>query len=214
MIPLVELVDVAVTAGPTPIVRSITLRLDEGECLAIEGPNGAGKTTLLRVIATLIPPTAGSGWTLGAKCGTPDVRRVRPLIGFAGHVPAMAGPLTLFENLAFVADLTEKLRTSVTQALEMVGLARAWDRKAADCSHGMLRRADLARLFISPPRLLLLDEPHAGLDSSAQPLIAELVNRAIEAGGGAVLVSHDPTTLIDLADRRLTLRAGSLEPVA
>lgn len=213
MIPLVELVDVGVTAGPTPIVTSITLRVDEGECLAIQGPNGAGKTTLLRVIATLLAPTAGEGRTLDARLGTPEVRRVRPLIGLAGHVPAMEGPLTLFENLVFVAELTGRRRSSVTEALELVGLAGARDRKAVECSHGMLRRADLARLFLNPSRLLLLDEPHAGLDAFAQPLILELVSRTLDAGGGAVLVSHDPTSLVDLADRRLTLRAGSLEPV-
>lgn len=211
---LVELTDVAVTAGPTPIVKSITLRVEEGECLAIQGPNGAGKTTILRVIATLLPPSGGVGRILGVRLGTPEVRRIRPLIGLSGHVPALAGPMTLSENLAFVADLTGRSRRAVNEALELVGLAGARDRKALECSHGMRRRADLARLFLNPSQLLLLDEPHAGLDALAQPLILELVSRTVETGGGAVLVSHDLTTLIDLADRRLTLRAGSLEPVA
>jgi heme exporter protein A len=213
VVSLVELNDAAVMAGKAPIVKSITLRLDEGECLAIQGPNGAGKTTLLRVIATLVSTTQGSGRVLGAALGTDEIRKIRPLIGLAGHVPALAGPLTLFENLAFVADLCGRQRTEAGAALELVGLAGARDRRASHCSHGMLRRADLARLFLNPPRLLLLDEPHAGLDASAQPLISELVRRAVGAGGGAVLVSHDPTTLVDMADRRLTLRAGSLEPL-
>jgi heme exporter protein A len=210
---LVELTDVGVTAGPTPIVKSITLRVEEGECLAIQGPNGAGKTTILRVIATLLAPSGGEGMILGVRLGAPEVRQIRPLIGLAGHVPALAGPMTLSENLAFVADLTGRTRSAASEALELVGLAGARDRKALECSHGMRKRADLARLFLNPPRLLLLDEPHAGLDALAQPLILELVSRAVRTGGGAVLVSHDPTTLIDLADRRLTLRAGSLEPV-
>lgn len=213
VVSLVELDDAAVMAGTAPIVKSITLHLAEGECLAIQGPNGAGKTTLLRVIATLVSPTKGGGRVLDAALGTDQVTKIRALIGLAGHTPALAGPLTLFENLAFVADLCGRTRVEAAGALEVVGLAGARNRRASDCSHGMLRRADLARLFLNPPRLLLLDEPHAGLDASAQPLINELVRRAVTTGGGAVLVSHDPTTLIDLADRRLTLRAGTLEPV-
>jgi heme ABC exporter ATP-binding subunit CcmA len=209
---LVELDDVSVTAGSTPIISSVSLILEEGKSLAIQGPNGAGKTTLLRVIATLLAPSKGEGRILGARIGTEETRNIRHRIGLAGHVPAVFAPLTLLENLVFVADLTGRSHSQAKAALDLVGLGGAENRKAGDCSHGMLRRADLARLFLHTPLLLLLDEPHAGLDSSAQPLIAELVGRTRRDGGGAVLVSHDPTTLLEVADRTLTLRAGNLEP--
>jgi ABC-type sulfate/molybdate transport systems ATPase subunit len=75
----------------------------------------------------------------------------------------------------------------------------------------MRRRTDLARLFLVPPRLLLLDEPQAGLDSSAQPMVEELIRQVRSGGGGAVLVSHDASGLSGLADRMLTLRSGALE---
>jgi ABC-type transport system involved in cytochrome c biogenesis ATPase subunit len=102
----------------------------------------------------------------------------------------------------------------VHSALDRVGLMGAAHRTAAVCSQGMLRRADLARLLLRPLSLLLLDEPHAGLDDSAQPLVAALIQDTIGGGGGAVLVSHDPRGLFGLTDRQVDLRQGRLEPVA
>jgi len=208
---LVELQDVGVAVDLVPIISAVSLHLDQGECLGIQGPNGAGKTTLLRVIATLMTPTAGSGMVLGARLGTREISSVRPNIGLAGHIPALAGPLTLLENLLLVSRLTGRNKEDAAVALARVGLAGAAGRSADRCSHGMRRRTDLARLFLAPPRLLLLDEPHAGLDSSAQPLVDELIRRVVAVGGGAVLVSHDPASLAGLADRMLTLRSGALE---
>jgi heme exporter protein A len=208
---LVELRDVDVAVDLVPIISAISLHLDEGECLGIQGPNGAGKSTLLRVVATLQKATRGSGMILGAELGSPNLTSVRPAIGLAGHAPALAGPLTLLENLALVARLTGRTEDDALEALARVGLAGAAERPARRCSNGMRKRADLARLFLAPPRLLLLDEPQAGLDSTAQPLVAELIRRAVGSGGGAILVSHDGSDLSALADRMLTLRSGVLE---
>jgi heme exporter protein A len=210
---MVELNDVDVAIDLVPIVSAVSLHLAQGECLGIQGPNGAGKTTLLRVIATLVTPTGGSGNVLGAGLGSKAMFSVRPEIGLAGHVPALAGPLSLLENLLLVARLTGRPEEEAAAALARVGLAGAARRPAERCSHGMRRRADLARLFLAVPRLLLLDEPQAGLDSAAQPLVDELIREVIARGGGAVLVSHDPAGLSLLATRMLTLRSGVLEGV-
>jgi heme exporter protein A len=211
---LFRLEAIAVNLGPIPIISEITADLEPGECLGIRGPNGAGKTTLLRVMATLLRPSAGSGEVLGARLGTATVIGIRTGIGLMGHQPALAASLTLFENLMLAARLRAVGEGEVRTALDRVGLIGAADRIAAVCSQGMLRRADLARLFIQPPRLLLLDEPHAGLDDSAQPLVAALIDRTTGNGGGAVLVSHDPRGLLGLTDRQVDLRMGRLEPVA
>ena len=208
---LVELRDVEVAVDLVPIISAVSLHLDEGECLGIQGPNGAGKSTLLRVVATLQKATRGSGMILGVELGSPNLTSVRPGIGLAGHAPALAGPLTLLENLALVARLTGRAEEDALDALALVGLAGAAKRPARRCSNGMRKRADLARLFLAPPRLLLLDEPQAGLDSTAQPLVAELIRRVVGGGGGAILVSHDASDLSDLANRMLTLRSGVLE---
>ena len=201
----------AVAVDLVPIISAVSLHVDPGECVGIQGPNGAGKTTLLRVIATLLAPTGGSGRVLGAELGSKEVPSVRPHIGLAGHIPALAGPLTLIENLLVVARLANRTKEDAAGALARVGLAGAAGRAADRCSHGMRRRTDLARLFLVPPRLLLLDEPQAGLDASAQPLVEELIRHVRSGGGGAVLVSHDASGLSGLADRMLSLRSGALE---
>ena len=211
---MVELQDLDVAVDLVPVVSAVSLHLDQGECLGIQGPNGAGKTTLLRVIATLLSPAGGSGTVLGARLGSREVFQVRTDIGLAGHTPALAGPLSLLENLRLVARLTGHREAEAVDALARVGLGGAAHRPAERCSHGMRRRADLARLFLDVPRLLLLDEPQAGLDSYAQPLIDELIRLVLGAGGGAVLVSHDPAGLSVLATRMLTLRSGALEGVS
>jgi heme exporter protein A len=209
---MVELHDVDVAVDLVPIISEVSLHVDPGECIGIQGPNGAGKTTLLRVIATLLTPTGGTGTVLGARLGSAEIPSVRREIGLAGHIPALAGPLSLMENLMLVARLSGRDKEAAAAALARVGLAGAAGRAADRCSHGMRRRTDLARLFLAPPRLLLLDEPQAGLDNTAQPLVEELIRHVTGGGGGAVLVSHDPSAFSGLADRMLTLRSGALEP--
>ena len=192
------------------MVLSATCTVDPGSCLAILGPNGAGKTTLLRVMATLLKPTSGRGTVFGVPLIGADLDPVRPRIGLSGHHPALSPSLTLRENLEFAARLSGKAPDRVSLVLELVGLGGAGNRLAERCSHGMRKRADLARLFLTEPDLLLLDEPLAGLDNSAAPLVNELVDRTRAQGGGAVLVSHDPASVSQLADHHLTLHDGVL----
>ncbi len=143
-------------------------------------------TAFLLLLATQLT----SGVDLGLLSGA--------LFGAARQATALLPLLAQFAP-GRTMDLLESLRPAAA--------GRAADR----CSHGMRRRADLARLLLVPPRLLLLDEPQAGLDASAQPLVEELIRQVRSGGGGAILVSHDPQGLSGLADRMLTLRSGALE---
>jgi heme exporter protein A len=204
------LADVDVRLGGTPVLRRLHLRLDAGEIIGLTGANGSGKTTLLRVLATLLPPSGGRGTVLGAELGGAGRRAVRPAIALLGHVPALYPKLTLRENLEMVARLAGAPSPSVAEALESVGLAGARDRRAERCSQGMLRRADFARALITTPRLLLLDEAHAGLDAAASSLVELAVEGVRQRGGGAVVVAHDPVRLRPLTDRTLELAAGRL----
>jgi heme ABC exporter ATP-binding subunit CcmA len=210
--PILRLEAVSVTAGNVPVVVSASCSVEPGQCLAILGPNGAGKTTLLRVMATLLRPSAGGGLVLGAPLDSPRLEAVRPRIGLAGHHPSLVASLTLRENLDFVARVSGRDPGRAIEALEAVGLADAADRLVSACSHGMRKRADLARLLLTEPELVLLDEPQAGLDSSAGPVVTHLVESARERGGAAVLVSHDPPSILGLADAHLTLQLGVLGP--
>ncbi|HJU80630.1 MAG TPA: heme ABC exporter ATP-binding protein CcmA [Acidimicrobiia bacterium] len=210
MEPLVSLRNVALSTPSYSILQPITLTIEAGSAIAIIGPNGAGKSTLLRVLATLAPPTEGEGEVLGARLGSREVLEVRHRVGLAGHVPALASRLTLRENLAFYARLSGISADRVEPALEAVGLASARERRAADCSAGMRKRADLARLLVDDPELLLLDEPTDTLDRSARVIIDQLIQRSVNKGGAAVVVSHDRVNLGENIHRTYTLENGTL----
>lgn len=209
---VLALTEIAVRIGATRVLEGLDLELRAGEALGIRGANGAGKSTLLRVCATLLPPSAGSLQVLGVDrvvACTPEYRRQICLIG---HQPALYAQLSIRENLRFVARLCDRSDAAVEEALGVVGLARAAGRRVDRCSQGMARRADIARALLEKPRLLLLDEAHAGLDPSADLLVDHLLGQICRAGGAAVLVSHDRGRLTGQVDRTATLTSGRLVP--
>ncbi|HJU02053.1 MAG TPA: ABC transporter ATP-binding protein [Actinomycetes bacterium] len=211
--PLAVFRDVGVRLGATPVLRAVDLEVAPGQAVGLVGANGSGKTTLLRVLATLLPPTSGCGTVLGAPLDSPARFAVRPAITLLGHVPALYPQLTLEENLQMMVRLLGERPGQAARALEVVGLAGARHRRAGHCSQGMLRRAELARALIARPRLLLLDEAHAGLDPAASELVELLVAEVRGRGGAAVLVSHEPRRLRPLVDRTVELADGRLRPV-
>jgi ABC-type multidrug transport system ATPase subunit len=207
---LVDLEGIGVSFAGTPVLTSVSLRVDPGQVIGIAGPNGAGKTTLLSVVATLVAPTSGAGTVLGARLGTRQVVRIRPRLGWSGHDPGLYSDLTLAENLRLWADVAGRPASEADAALEMVGLARAADRRADRSSNGMQRRVDLARLLMLRPSLVLLDEAHAGLDQDAETIVDEIIRRARLDGGGALLVSHDATRLRMRVDQVQDLSEGRI----
>ena len=207
---LVTLDGVSVRAGSVHILRSLDLSVAAGEVIGVFGANGAGKTTLLRLLATLVAPSAGEGCVLGATLGTDARYDVRPRIGYVGHVPGLYPEMTLGENLGFIADARGIDRDEVRRVLDVVGLVGAIDRVTDRCSHGMQRRAEFARVLMTSPELLLLDEPHSALDRDAVDLVDALVHRTHSTGGAAVLVSHDRDRVEQLADRTVEIAGGTI----
>lgn len=210
----VELEDAGVSLGGQTILRDLTLSVGAAEVLGIAGPNGSGKTTLLRLLATLTAPAQGTGRVLGAALGTSEVYGIRREIGLVGHIPTVVGELTLRENLDHATRLFGGDTARIERALQVVGLAEAADRKVEQSSYGMLRRTEAARLLITRPRLLLLDEAFSGLDVDAQQLIDALITRTTESGGAVVMVSHDASHLAERAGRVMAIAAGRLELAA
>lgn len=211
---------VDVVLGRTPVLRGLDLRLDPGEVVGLVGPNGSGKSTLLMVLAALLLPVRGAGHVLGADLRDLSRRaraartRTRASVALVGHQPALYPQLGLGENLRLVARLTGRRQADADGALEAVGLAVASRRRANVCSHGMLRRADLARALLTEPQLLLLDEAHAGLDSDSGYLVDVLTSHVRARGGASVLVSHDRDRIRPLVDRVVELVNGQALPQA
>lgn len=207
---IVDAVGVAVRLGTVPILRDLDLAVHPGEVVAVTGPNGSGKSTLLRLLATLLRPSSGRLELFGMngrETMDPDVRR---RIGHVGHEPALHPDLAVDENLHLVARLAGYQPAAVDRALSAVGLAGAAGRPVRACSSGMRRRAELARILLCRPHLLLLDEAHAALDATSRDLVDRVTMDVIERGGGAVLVTHDPDAVAPLADRLLRLSQGRL----
>ena len=208
--PVARLDGVSVRAGNVQILRDIDLTIDPGDALGVFGANGAGKTTILRVLATLQPTATGSVEVLSADATGDDRFTVRPRIGYIGHVPALYPELTLAENLGFFARSRGLDESVAASALADVGLAGAADRRAERCSHGMQRRAEFARILVSSPEFLLLDEPHSALDADAVDLVDAIVHRTVDQRGAAVLVSHDRARVRTLATRTVEIEGGIL----
>ena len=192
------------------ILHGVDLTIEAGDIVGVSGPNGAGKTTLLRLLATLHRPTTGSYSVLGTTADTrpEELASTRRNIALIGHFPALWPELTLRENV----DLVARLRSdpAAGDPLRTVGLAGVAGWKASHTSLGMQRRVEFARLLTWTPRLLLLDEPHAGLDTATTPLVDDVVGRVADRGGAAVLVSHDPGRVTPLVTRRLVVTAGTV----
>lgn len=204
------LAGVAVGFGATKVLEGLDLELERGDSLGVRGANGSGKSTLLEVCASLLRPRTGRVRILGRDWDDACSPLNRREIGLVGHEPALYAHLSVRENLRFVSRLYDVPLNGVEEVLEMVGLGQAGDRRVDRCSQGMARRADLARMLLLKPRLLLLDEAGAGLDPAAEILVDHIVRRTCSAGGAAVVISHDHGWLSGQVDRTVTLRAGRL----
>jgi ABC-2 type transport system ATP-binding protein len=186
--------------GKVQALDGLDLVAESGQVVAVLGPNGAGKTTFVRAVATLLRPDAGTLLVAGH-----DVRRdpdaVRRIIGLAGQFAAVEPAMTGRENLAMVARLFGHGRREAARragaVLEQLGLDEAADRLARTYSGGMRRRLDLGASLVGQPRLLLLDEPTAGLDPRSRLELWDAVRALVDAGTDVLLT----TQYLDEADR-------------
>jgi heme ABC exporter ATP-binding subunit CcmA len=193
--------------GRFPALAGADLEVDEGEIVLLAGPNGAGKTTLLRLCAGLLPLRAGSAEVLGFDLAR-DRRSVRAQLAFVGHETFCYDDLTVAENVRFAARATGHRHPDVPGVLARVGLTRVADVPHARLSQGQRRRVALANALVREPRLLLLDEPHAGLDEHGRAVLDDVVRAAPAEGRTVLLASHEHELARDLATREVEIVAG------
>ena len=190
--PLVDVVGLAKRYAGTPVVRDVTLTLRAGEIVGLVGANGGGKTTTLRMIAGLVRADAGSGTVLGQPIGAADARQRRQ-IGYMGQKIALYPDLTVIETLRFHAAVHGIAGSSavIEAALDRYGIGKVARQGCATLSGGWARRMQFAATALAEPRLLLLDEPTAGLDVATRRDIWRWMEEFARAGHGIVISTHD-----------------------
>jgi ABC-type branched-subunit amino acid transport system ATPase component len=226
--PLLELRDVSRAFGRVQALRGVSTTIGAGEIRGLIGPNGAGKTTLVNVLSGFLAPTAGRMLFDGVRLERiPAHQRVRHGIARTFQTPQLCPAMSVVDNVvvgahqrlavARVSNLLSRERTSLStlreEAAEVasdVGLGRLLGVPAGALSYGHMRLLEIARALVAKPRLLLLDEPVAGMNESESADVAEIVRTLRGRGTSVLVIEHDMPFVMGLCERITVLDYGSV----
>ena len=198
---------------PLRAVDDVSLRILPGEVYGLIGPNGSGKSTTMKALLGLVAPSAGSCAIFGKDSLRVDSRHE---VGFLPENPYFYKHLSGAETLRFYGKLCgmrgRELAERVSELLALVDLESARDRRLGGYSKGMLQRIGLAQALVQDPRLLILDEPTAGVDPLGSRQIRDLIFKLRERGITVILVEHDMSMVMRLSHEVLVLHNG--RPIA
>lgn len=207
---LIQCTDLNKSFGRKAVLKQLNFELQLGDTAALIGPNGAGKTTLFSILCGYLPADSGSAQILGQPAGS------QALFGKLGALPqdAQFDPsFTIGEQLKFYARLqglsAKAAAIETSRVLSLVDLATEAKYKAAALSHGMRKRAAIAQAFIGAPKLVLLDEPTAGLDPANALAIRKLIS-TLSGEISFLISSHNIFELEQLCNKVLFLDKGVL----
>jgi ABC-2 type transport system ATP-binding protein len=209
--------------GRSLAVSGVELEIEAGEIFGLVGPNGAGKTTTLKMLATLLPPSAGDAEIGGYSVRTePDA--VRSVIGYMPDTFGVYDDMRVWEYLDFFGRCyglsAARRRQMIGDLLELVDLADKRSAYVQDLSRGMQQRLCLAHALVHDPQVLLLDEPASGLDPRARVELRELL-RELRALGKTILISshilpelEELCTSVAIIDHGKVLASGRVDDIA
>jgi heme exporter protein A len=206
---MIEIKKLVKRFGPLTVLRELDLEVSSGEFVALLGPNGAGKTTLLRILATLSKPNSGLVQVASYKLPEQSLY-VREQLGVVSHLPLLYGDLSADENLTFYSRLYNITKIRQEQVLELVGLSKRKNDLVRTFSRGMQQRLAIGRAILHSPRILLLDEPHTGLDQDAGEILDKVLRDVALEGRTVIMTSHDLVRAADLASRLVVLSKGKI----
>ena len=216
---IVEINSLSKSFKDVTAVDDLSFSVEPGQVCGLLGPNGAGKTTTLRMLVGLIGPTSGSARLFGelVRPGAPELARVGALVEQAAFAPNLSGMANL--RLWWQAGGGRMADADLDGALAVAGLGDAVHRKVKGYSQGMKQRLGFARLLLSRPELLILDEPTNGLDPGEIKEIRDLVRRIAETGSSVLLSSHHLAEVeqtcshVVVMDRGRLVTAGTVESI-
>lgn len=187
-------------------LRHLSFQAQAGTVTAILGPNASGKSTLLKILATRLQPTEGSVSMLGLPIQSRRAE-IRHQIEWLGHRLALYPNLNAKENLQFHYQMKGERPDSVAiqTALEKTGLVQSAGKKTGQISQGQQKRLALARILLTDPAIILLDEPHANLDAAGRHLLNRLLTEWKKGSKTLLLASHEEREIENVCDQRITL---------
>lgn len=198
--------------GPKMVLRGLNFSVAQGEFVALLGPNGAGKTTFLRILSSLSRQSLGevkiAGYYLPHQSAA-----VRRRLGVVSHLPLLYGDLSAEENLHFYGRMygVPTLEARIAEVLGLVGLTSRRRDLVRTFSRGMQQRLAIGRAILHDPDVLLLDEPHTGLDQDACTMLDDVLRQVAVRGRTVVMTSHDLARAQELASRFDILTRGRIQ---
>jgi urea transport system ATP-binding protein len=218
---LLKITELVVAFDKFHAVDGLDLTLNEDEVRFVIGPNGAGKTTLIDAITNLVRPTSGSIMFAGEELvGRKEYAIVRTGIGRTFQKPSVFDELTVLENVDIAATFRLPFRSllrrrkgmseEVAEALESVSLTEHADDPARSLSHGQKQWLEVAMVLVQRPRLLLLDEPVAGMTEKERLHTGELITTIAKAGTTVLVVEHDMDFVRRFAHKVTVMHEGRI----
>lgn len=203
----------------TQVLKGLDLTMERGEMSALLGPSGSGKSTLLTILGTLMQPTSGSHWMLGAdltRASDRDLTAFRNLhIGFVFQFHNLLPDFTALENVIFPTAVREGRETSAARSrgrelLGRMGLADRIDFPSTNLSGGQKQRVAVARALINRPELVLADEPTGNLDRASANQVMELIREINRDEGTTFLISTHDEKIAAKCRRQIVVGEGIL----
>ena len=198
------------------VVKDFGLTLEAGEVVGLLGPNGAGKTTCFYMIVGLVPADAGrillDGHDITAE---PMYQRAKRGVGYLPQEPSVFRKLSVADNIMLVLELRQDLdragrEKELADLLDELQITHVADQLGASLSGGERRRVEIARALAAKPRLILLDEPFAGVDPISVNEIQRIVTHLKDRGIGVLITDHNVRETLDICDRAYILAEGAV----
>ena len=206
--------NIARAFGQRQVVRDVSITVQRGEVAGLLGPNGAGKTTCFYMITGLIPPDAGSIWLDGEDItAQPMYQRARMGLGYLAQEASIFRGMTVEQNIRAVVELNypkASIEAETSRLLGELHIEHLRHAPATGLSGGERRRVEIARALAARPRLMLLDEPFAGVDPISVGEIQRIVRHLKNRGIGVLITDHNVRETLGICDRAYILSEGSV----